>query len=389
MNYAVVTNDMPATVVLTGSTGSVGTYLLNTLESYREVDKIHCLNRSLDAETRQISSFENCGLTTEIPNSKIHFHHYDLEQDNLGLNPNSSDVISKTATHYIHCAWPVDWNRAFSSFLPAIRGVSKLLQFVQRSPQTPRFLFISSIAAAGNWASLPGARLKVPEEEIEDWKAARFGYGQAKLVAERLVADAARTGSFTGTICRLGQICGPILQGEKGSWPLQEWFPSLIISSKQLGMIPSTLGPLEDLDWVPVDIVSDITIELLFAEQRQGSTIYNHIVNPRSVSWSTLLPAIQRQLGKDIRTVSLADWVKAMKATGDTGLDIAKIPAFKLLSFFSDLSEKSIHLPKARVATLDVRCTLKRSKTLSTLGPIENEWIDLWIKQWEIGTSIA
>lgn len=327
-----------------------------------------------------------CGLETRLPNSKVSFHLYDLDKRDIGLVTEVATSLAETVTHYIHCAWPVDWNRRFSSFRPALQGVCNLLQFVSTASKNPKLFFVSSVATAGNWGTVPGARLKVPEEEIDDWKVARFGYGQAKLVAERLIADASRTHGLTAVICRVGQVAGPVRRGNLGMWPEQEWFPSLIRSSSLLRCVPETLGPLEDVDWVPVDYLSQIMVELLLCDQPAGSTTYYHIVNPEPRPWQSLLPSVQAILGPGTSAVSLPAWVDALESSAASS-NAEQNPAVKLLPFFSDLRDKALHLPRVRAAMLDVKHTSKRSITLREMNAIHSDWMALWMRQWGYGQS--
>lgn len=119
------------------------------------------------------------------------------------------------------------------------------------------------ISAVRNWNSLPGARKGVPEVEVEDFKTARLGYGQSKLVAERILVDTARLSRVTTSLCRVGGVAGPIWHGEHGEWRRQEWVLSLIASSKILWLLPRHLGPLDEVDWIPVDYLVSIMVELL------------------------------------------------------------------------------------------------------------------------------
>ena len=57
------------TVLLTGSTGSLGSYLLENLCSASTVEKIYCLNRCDDGKERQREANSSRGLTSNgIPN---------------------------------------------------------------------------------------------------------------------------------------------------------------------------------------------------------------------------------------------------------------------------------------------------------------------------------
>jgi thioester reductase-like protein len=68
----------------------------------------------------------------------------------------------------------------------------------------------------------------VPEIAIDDpGVAAHQGYGESKWIAERLLDNAARKCGVSSTICRVGQIAGPVEKGMRGVWNTQEWLPSV------------------------------------------------------------------------------------------------------------------------------------------------------------------
>lgn len=369
-------------IVLTGSTGNLGCYVLDNLLKNKLVEHIHCLVRSEDAELRQRKAMASRGLHLWEP-ERVRFHVASLEASpDLGLSREIVQTLQASATHLLHCAWPVDWNRSFSSFQPAIRGVDNILRFVQSCTLHPVLFFVSSIAAVGNWGAVPGARQAVPEDEVEDWKVARFGYGQAKLVSERLIAQACRSGHVTAGICRVGQLAGPVLHGDHGSWPAQEWLPSLLASSKHLDALPQTLGPMDDLDWVPVDSTGSIIVELLLSGNPGSSqTAFYHISNPSRTPWQRLRPLVQSTLG-GLRTVPLDEWVRLLQESGHDGqADLDRNPAYKLMSVFDDLADKAVHLPKARTPVLDVALTAKVSPTLANLQPVNEAWMRQWMRQ--------
>lgn len=374
-------------VMLIGSTSNVGTYLLSGLIARPEVEEIWCLNRADSVRERQKQLLFKRGLSSDLPHH-VSFIHTDLTRPDLGLDLATYDLLRTGATHVVHSAWPVDFNRSFTSFEPNIRGVRHLVDFAAGAPQAVRVCFISSISAAGNWTAVPGARLQVPEEEIEDWKVARFGYGQSKLVAERLLAEASRTRNVTAVVCRIGQIAGPVEGGSSGLWPTQEWLPSLIASSKYLKAIPVSLGPMDDIDWVPVDRVAKILGELLLHEQKPGTILFDHISNPRTTPWKRLLTAVTTAVqGSDqestIQTVDLSTWVDRLERSSAQGSDsVPENPAIKLLDFYKMLQDKAIHLPRARAPVLDTKHTKARSVTLKELERVNEEWMVLWMQQW-------
>ena len=372
------------TVVLTGSTGNLGAYILDLLQLHPKVERVYCLNRSLDAPQRQKESHAFRGLSTSFPSSRIQFLRANFADPTLGLSPETYSSLTAHATIILHNAWPVDFNRTLSSFEPSIQGVRHLLTFAHSSVHDCRFFFVSSISVAANWGAVPGARLKVPEVELEDWKLARMGYGQSKLIAERLIAEATRVSGVTAAVCRLGQLAGPVLRAEKGMWPKREWAPSLIASARAMGMVPKHLGPVDAVDWVPVDIAAKVMVELLtfLPEQQAGKVEFHHVVNPREVPWAKLLPTVLHHLPNGIKVVDLPTWVQTLTESMRAGNDPEANPAAKLLPFFESLGDKSVRFPKARAPTLNTKKTVLRSQQLAKLGQVNEQWMTLWMKQW-------
>jgi thioester reductase-like protein len=238
---------------------------------------------------------------------------------------------------------------------------------------------------------------------------ARNGYGQSKLVAESLLSEAAKTSHVPVAICRVCQGGGPVGHGLKGSWNEREWVPALISSCQKLQMMPATLGFTDMLDWVPVDTVARIVIELLLGTykasaqllaptQQRGMTLFRrrskdlsvpasckvyHISNPTQVSWQHLVPTIAHHLGKEVKVVSILEWTEALRAAATT-VWASEIPGLKLWDFFDDIRDKATRFPDAKAATLEIRCTRRMSPTLDRLPPVSTEWMDLWMRQWDL-----
>lgn len=417
------------TIALTGSTSNFGTYILDLLLRSPNVAKVYCLNRSANARERQEEAQESRGLSTCFPKEQVEFFQVDFSAESWGIKKDTFDVFLREVDVIIHNAWvslslvlicilalrltfiqPVDFNRNFISFEPHINGVRNLINIVRHRqklyPSDPpskdpmRILFISSMGTVSNWASqAPTSRALVPEAELTDWKLARTGYGQSKLLSERILAHAARCFGIPVTIARVGQMAGPVYRGEKGAWPDKEWLPSLIRSSVYLGAVPEDLGPMSRVDWVPVDVAAQVVMDLLTkrAEDMDGwageskrrgrnqEAEFFHIANPRAILWSEILPAVRRYLPSNIRTVRIEDWVDLLRKSAEAesaGIDEGVNPAAKLMDTFDHIQDRAIRFPKARAAILDTKNTIKASVSLADLHAIDEEWMELWMRQW-------
>ena len=98
---ASVKDDEKLTVILTGSTGSLGSYLLDALLSSDRVSKIICLNRGVHSEDKQKKSMASRGLITEWTNDKVRFLTTDLSKARLGLSPDDYGLLVKETSYII------------------------------------------------------------------------------------------------------------------------------------------------------------------------------------------------------------------------------------------------------------------------------------------------
>ena len=386
------------TILLTGSTGSLGSYLLDCLVTNEDVQHVYCLNRSEDAAKRQECIHRERGLTLNL-RDKVTFLQSDFSAPYFGLSVHDYRSLLASTTHVLHNAWPVNFNLALDSFSDThVRGVRQFIDFSSRSTHAAHVYFLSTISTVRRWSSEheqtdtdPTAPKKVPERIFESWEVSQqMGYAESKQISERLLNSAAAICDQRTTVCRLGQVAGPVLRGEKGKWNLQEWFPSLIISSEYLGLIPDSLGLMEMIDWIPVDILAEIIVGLCLSNDQsekgeQGAQVH-HIVNRRATPWSSLLPGVLEELSEDKRLeqVPLRAWVDALKESASTGSDDAsKNPAVRLLPFFDEIAHGT---EEERAVTLDTEKTAESSERLKSLTAVGEEWMALWMRQWGFGS---
>ncbi|KAK7416594.1 hypothetical protein QQX98_005065 [Neonectria punicea] len=309
-------------IILTGSTGRLGSYILDELMQSTPVREIWCVNRSPTARQRQTELNTKRGLDVDFEGHNARFLQADLAKERLGLDIGDYSYLLQNATHVIHTQRQVDFNLAVGSFEPHIRGVRNLVDFAAEASARPRIFFTSSVSVGTNF---PSARGLVSEEPIRDLAIAGPGYGESKLIAETVLLEAAENTGVHVTICRVGQIAGPVRQGhEGGEWNRKEWFPSIIDASVYLSKVPQTLGKNECIDWIPVDHLSTVILELAEISSINKATDETprifHAVNPKRVKWSeallhTVRKRIQAQSNKRaIEVVPLENWIEALKA---------------------------------------------------------------------------
>ena len=389
-------------VLLFGSTGALGANSLSTLLSSDSVSHIYCLNRAPDSETLQVDRKKDFSLSTAFPSTRVTFLTMDISSPHTSLIPLSHfAIIVSTVTLVIHSAWPVNFNLPLSSFSASLASVSSLASLAAASPLRPDVIYVSSVAAGRNYSPYP-----IPEEILMSLSMAdRNGYGQSKHIAERILDYGARQYQLPITILRLGQVCGPA-HNLRGGWTSREWVPSLVLSSRRLGMLPRTLGTAKeglredaptDIDWMPIDELAEALVEASMriradesecSEGRGGGARVINMRNPNETSWTTLLPSLKAALeedGKTVRIVEYGVWLNALRESevaslksDSSGLVGAarESAAINLMGFFESLKEN------AHGTSMRIDKALAISPGLGTMSNVNSEMLSRWVKEW-------
>lgn len=380
------TADLPSMVVLlTGSTGSFGSYLLHSLLLQKSVKHVYCLNRSTDASCLQVTGNAARGLLSAFDPNRVTFYTCDFSKPLLGLDQAIYDGLLNQITHIIHNAWTVNFNLSLSTFARTnIMGLSTLIQFSAESANRIQIFFVSSIGTVVNWRQA-GHQGAVPEEIIENPEAAEHqGYAQSKWISEHLLHAAHKRSGIDVCCLRVGQIAGPV-GTKKGAWNNKEWLPLFLTSCKSLGMIPKALPISNSIDWIPVNILADVVVELV---QRgvddEGSQVYN-LVNPSTSTWEDLISVVHRGLAgtdkKEITLVDYPEWVRGLENVASENMtekDIRDNPAVKLLEFFQAVEANS---GNGEELTISTEKATQHSSILRACGPVTAEWMSLWVAQ--------
>lgn len=432
----------PVNVILTGSTGTLGTLLLRALLDRPEVGHVFCLNRSPDGgraaqrERLAAAGWVEDDLLGGDNADRVTFLHADLARPSLGLDDATYASLRARGSLVIHNAWPVNFNLALPAFRPQLAGVVNLfaLAAAQRTGggggrrQPMRLVFVSSVGAVGGRgrtsSSPPSSRHGTAssngtgpaEEVIYSGLDTPYGngYSQSKFLAELLCDAAARHLAVPVSVLRVGQMAGSIKSPLP--WNPAEWLPSLVLSSvRHLGCLPDSLGPsFSDVDWMPADLLAEVICDLALADSTSssqpgddatagGAEVF-HLRNPHTTPWSTLLPAIvdatREHSGREsnLTIVSPADWVARLEKSGagvaGGGGHLASLaasnPAMKLLDFYrnglwaseSHDTDTPTAAPGVSPAILSVKRALAESETLREMPAVSPAWMHKWVGEW-------
>lgn len=233
-------------VLLTGSSGSLGSHILTSLGRSSQVKQVIVCQRKSKGSTPTFdkSVLSSRGLDlTDKEWSKVSTIQIDLAATRLGLNDVDYSILQGKITHIIHAAWPMNYLTRLPAFQGQFKFLNALLQLgvaVTGSAKC-RFVFVSSIASVAKIGLTNGGK-PISEKVVDPLDAAcGIGYADGKLVCEKLLEKAASMydGQLEVTCVRCGQITGA---RKTGWWNSAEQIPMLLRTAQSVGSLPQLSG---------------------------------------------------------------------------------------------------------------------------------------------------
>ncbi|CUA70557.1 L-aminoadipate-semialdehyde dehydrogenase large subunit [Rhizoctonia solani] len=386
-------------VVVTGTTGALGSYLLSQLLKSDRVEKVWALNRKSskgNSREREISSFEDKRLDTGLLNSeKLVFVDADLREPKLNLTHSQTNIlqIRSGVTIIIHAAWEVNHSRSLKLFESNICGTRHLLDLAFNSiapTGLPRFAFTSSIAAAG--LAPPGRRLSEIPIAFED-AVTSDGYGQGKFVTEKLLESARHAGLST-CIIRISQLSGDF---NSGSWSTTNWLPLIISSSISIGCLPGAIGTVS---WLPLDVAARSIVDICISRAIKLPLVV-HVSHPRPVRWMTIMSgcatSILSRTGSRLPIVNIDEWSRRISEAaesfeGSKADRYKRFPIIKIQGLLDSTIRSEIefrthghpgHAEFTGVVRLDITIAKVLSETLNSTPELEAKHVERWFEYWD------
>ncbi|KAJ7622608.1 putative aminoadipate reductase [Mycena polygramma] len=353
-------------VLLTGSTGGLGSHMLEMLLRLASVERVYAFNRKgrSSVSDRQLEAFTDRALDVSLLSSpKLVYLEGDTSSANLGLPSDVWTTLRDTLTVIIHNAWTLDFNKSLSSFEPHVKGTRNLIDLALQSPNKVRFLFTSSIGSAQGWNQNFGP---FPEElQVNVNVAVGNGYGESKYVSERILAAS----GLDATSFRIGQVSR---SASNGAWSTTDWVPAIVKSSIALGNFPSY--PSGVAPWLAPEAVSQAIVDAALSTEKPPFAI--NLVHPRPVPWDHVMQAVANDARLPL--IPFPDWVKQLqvRAAAATAEDFDNIPGIKLLDFFTAGVAFVAHL---EFSTLKAQVL---SEAMRLLKPLTEEDVKQWMSYW-------
>jgi thioester reductase-like protein len=316
-------------VLLTGSTGYVGAFLLAELLEKTQA-QVHCLIRARDereALRRVRQRLEAYDLWSEALAPRIRVVLGDLSRERFGLNAPAFERLARSIDVIFHNGAWVDQVRSYRTLKAAnVLGTHEVLRLACSARLKPVHFISTLNSIHPDRATASGViREDAPPGPLE---LLLNGYMQSKCVAESLVLLARDRGVPTA-IYRLGAVMG---HSRTGVCNPDDYTYSVLRAAVQLG-IADDLNP--DMLVTPVDFVAR-AIVALSRRPESHSQVFN-VTNPRPLFWLDLIQAL-RDRGYSLRVVSYAETVDALSDATRRGIDY---PASVFLPLFRQKAPQS------------------------------------------------
>ncbi|KAL7310836.1 hypothetical protein PS15m_010280 [Mucor circinelloides] len=363
--------DAKQTVLLTGATGAVGSFMLRDLLQSDKVKKVYCLVRGrngTDLMGRIRDAFSDRMLDSSLLQSdRVEALPMNLDDVYLGFSQEVYNRLKEEVTVVQACAWLLDFNQPVAHYeKECLVGFYNLIKFAYKEENPMHFHHVSSITATAKYGAV------IPETPMarDPYVAMPMGYGQSKYICEHLMTYLAAEKNFPCYMERLGQVCG---DSAHGAWNTTEQFPIMIVSG---GTLMHAMPKLDTrIDWIPLNFAASAIAKIMVdtaADNADAPNAVFHIVNPQEVMWTDILEAM-KQCGMKFKEVSVEEWIKILSEHEDN-------PAYKLMSFYESAFNDLTDCPHWNTdKTIQTAPMLKDAPSFNK--DLLNKYISYWRKE--------
>ncbi|OAQ99443.1 hypothetical protein LLEC1_05033 [Akanthomyces lecanii] len=292
------------TVLLTGSTGYLGAFLLKSLLENTTANII-CLVRFTEPKddcrpagiARVRKNLIDLGIWEDSMLDRIDIFPGNLARKRLGLSPEMFDDLASRAQVIVHAAATVNLVYPYAALRNAnVGGTREMLRLASRHGATLHHISTNGVLppSVEGWPEDTMISIDAVPTDLLD------GYGQTKWVAEKLVCEAGRRG-VPVKIYRPGTISGHSTTGATNTYDLLN---ALIVESLHLGHVPDVEGWYAEM--TPVDFVSD-AITTLANHDDPNQTVY-HVGDSKPPTAAKIFECLH-ELGYDTKKLAWNDWV--------------------------------------------------------------------------------
>ncbi|KAI0514892.1 enterobactin synthetase component F [Xylaria bambusicola] len=293
------------TVLLTGTTGYLGAFLLHALIETTTA-RIVCLVRFTDISrdsneaagmARVRSNLLDLGLWNDCMLERIEILPANLSRTRLGLSSEDFDDLASRIQVIIHSAATVNLVYPYAAMRGAnVIGTREIVRLACKAGATVHHISTNGVLpnSVEGWDEDAMVAIKDVPEKLLD------GYGQTKWVAEQLVLAAAERG-LPARIYRPGTISGHSTSGSSNTYDLLN---ALVVESLQLGHAPNVDGWYAEM--TPADFVSKAILSI--ADNADTKQRVVHLGDPNPLPTKELF-SILGELGYPTKPLDWEAWV--------------------------------------------------------------------------------
>ena len=324
-------------VLLTGSTGFLGSYLLRQLLAETSVRTVFCLIRPSSTETveeRVLTNMKKYRLWKDNKGweKRIEYVEGDASLTEFGLEREQYFYLCTSVDRVLHAAAQVNLIYPYTGLRKAnVVATRNVIQFAQDGKVKPlTYISTNSVFRSGASHVQEDADLMLEVDKLQN------GYSQSKWVAEQLVQAASARG-LPVAIFRPGNLGGPdpkqgvqysadskekdasainlqhkafsFAATESSGWNAKDSNWLIIAGCLELGIAPSV--PNWRCECTPVDFAAETIIRSMNSTSTVGKAF--NLVNPHALSFSTVFEAI-KSCGVVLEIVSYAAWRDTVQA---------------------------------------------------------------------------
>lgn len=368
--------DDPGEVLLTGSTGFLGAFLVDRLVR-RTRATVLCLARGRDEDealSRIAANMRRYGLSFDDVRDRVVPVVGDLSLPSLGLGDRFDELADRVDV-VLHNGSHVNFVYPYSSLsdvnVDGSREVIRLAAARRRKPVH----YVSTIATIVGCG--PAGRRHVPEDTPPGHpENISMGYPETKWVAERLFLQASARG-LPVSIYRPYEVTGTTAEG---IWNTDTMMCALFATIAETGVAPDVALPL---DFVPVDVTAEALVHLVTHEPPRGH-IYN-ATSPQDARLGLLVDRL-RARGYPVCQVTYDQWVREMSAHTSANPDASLAPFMPIFAGAANSGSSSVkEMYFAEVFPTFGRENFERALAGSglRLPPVDADMLDLYLNQFE------
>nr|VFK30975.1 MAG: amino acid adenylation domain-containing protein/thioester reductase domain-containing protein [Candidatus Kentron sp. MB] len=295
----------PRAILVTGTTGFLGAFLLDQLLQQTKA-RIHCLvrgcNTPAQGKRKIVNNLKRYLLYPDSSDARIIPVIGDLSKPLLGLHERQFQQLAREIDLIYHAATFLNLAYPYTTLRDTnVRGTREILRLASQIKSKPiHFVSSPAVFKSTGYFNKPSIR---EEDPIEDCAVVYGGYAQSKWVEEQLL-EIARSRGMPINIYRPGSISGHSKTGASNTDQVME---RLLKSFVEQGCAPQM-----DItfDFTPVDYVSQAILYL----SRQKSCIGKnfHLINPNFLHIRDLAQLIG-SIGYPVEQIEHTQWESKMR----------------------------------------------------------------------------